>query len=146
MSEETGSVVRGLSARANLVLQVVALAITVGLRATRPGAVTELLLITVVGPLLALGPVVLAVVALRRGRLAAPLAVPFVVCAVALVAAAALAPDLAGSTRWVPMFDLLGIRPWQMIRMDVVGRVLAAGYVLALTWTTIAFIRSRPQD
>jgi hypothetical protein len=72
--------------------------------------------------------------------------VPFVVCAVALVAAAALAPDLAGGTRWVPMFDLLGIRPWQMIRMDVVGRVLAAGYVLALTWTTIAFIRSRPQD
>lgn len=135
---------RGMSARVNLVLQVVALVAAIVLRAAHPGAVTELLLITVVGPLLALVPVALAIAALGRRRLAAPLAVPFVVCALALVAAAALAPDVAAGTRWVPVFDLLGVRPRQLIRMDIVGRVLAAGYVLALTWTTVAFLRSRP--
>jgi len=133
---------RGLPARVNLSLQLVALVAAILLRAARPGAVTEFLLITVVGPLLALVPVALAVAALRLHRLPAPLAVPFVVCAVALVAAAALAPDVAAGVWWVPMFDLLGVRPHQIIRMDIVGRVLAAGYVLAVTWTTVAFLRS----
>lgn len=146
MTGETGSAVRGMSARVNLALQVVALVAAIGLRAARPGAVTEFLLVTVIGPLLALVPVALAVVALRRRRLAAPLAVPFVVCAVALVAAAALAPDVADGARWVPAFELLGVRPRQIVRMDIVGRVLITGYVLALTWTTVAFIRSRPQS
>jgi hypothetical protein len=46
---------------------------------------------------------------------------------------------------WVPVFDLLGVRPHQILRMDIVGRVLAAGYVLAVTWTTVAFLRMRAQ-
>ncbi|MGI5130652.1 hypothetical protein ACQEVB_27865 [Pseudonocardia sp. CA-107938] len=134
---------RGLPARANLGLQLVALVAAITLRAVRPGAVTEFLLVTVVGPLLALVPAVLAVAALRFRRLPAQLAVPFVVCAVALVAAAALAPDVADGVRWVPVFDLLGVHPQRIIRMDIVGRVLAAGYVLAVTWTTVAFLRMR---
>jgi hypothetical protein len=143
MSDTDRGTIRGLPARVNLGLQLVALAAAILLRAARPGAVTEFLLVTVVGPLLALVPVALAVAALRRQRLPAPLAVPFVVCAFALVAAAALAPDVAAGVWWVPVFDLLGVRPHQILRMDIVGRVLAAGYVLAVTWTTVAFLRTR---
>jgi hypothetical protein len=146
MSDTSEGTMHGLPARVNLSLQVVALVAAIGLRAARPGAVTEILLITVIGPLLALVPVVLAVAALRLRRLPAPLAVPFVVCAFALVAAAALAPDAADGLRWVPIFDLLGVRPRQIIRMDIVGRVLASGYVLAVTWTTVAFLRSRARS
>lgn len=137
---------RGMSARVNLGVQVAALAAAVWLRALRPGVVTEFVLLTVIGPLLALAPLGLAVAVLRMGRLPAPLAVPFVVCAVALVAAAALTPDIAAGVRWVPAFDLLGVAPRQLIRMDIVGRVLAAGYVLALTWTVVEFVRSRRRD
>lgn len=138
--------VRGMSARVNLALQVAALVAAIGLRAAHAGLVTHFLLITLVGPLLALAPVVLALAALRRRRLPAPLAVPFVVCAIALVAASALAPDIAAGARWVPGLDMIGVRPHRIIGMDIVGRVLAVGYVLALTWTAVAFIRTRPRD
>ncbi|MDN5859927.1 MAG: hypothetical protein L0H84_15035, partial [Pseudonocardia sp.] len=69
--------VRGMSARVNLALQIVALVVALGLRIARPGVITEFLLITLIGPLLALGPTALAIAALRRRRLPAPLAVPF---------------------------------------------------------------------
>jgi len=143
MAETSEGTKHGLPARVNLSLQLVALVAAILLRAARPGAVTEFLLVTVIGPLLALVPAALAVLALRLRRLPAPLAVPFVVCAFALVAAAALAPDVAAGVWWVPIFDLLGVRPHQIIRMDIVGRVLAAGYVLAVTWTTVAYMRAR---
>ncbi|SHJ90448.1 hypothetical protein SAMN05443637_10112 [Pseudonocardia thermophila] len=130
---------QGLSARVNLGVQLVALLLAVALRAARPGLVTEFLVATVIAPLLALLPAALAVAALRLERLTARLAVPFVLCALSLVAFGALAPDVADGARWVPIFDLLGVRARHPIRMDIVGRVLGAGYLLALGWTAVRF-------
>jgi len=143
---EVPATVRGLSTTANVALQFVAVALAVALRAYRPGAVTTMVVVTVVGLLVVLVPLALAVGTLGRQLLPAQVAVPFVVCAVGLVAVAALFPESSADARWVPLFDLLSFHPRGVIRMGPVGFVLAAGYVVAVGWTAVvvALSRSRP--
>ncbi|WP_436492484.1 hypothetical protein [Actinokineospora sp. HUAS TT18] len=134
----------------NLAIQVTALVTFVALRFVGMGYGALVFVMTVVGPLLAVTPTVLAARVLGRGRLARRAAVPFMVAAGALVVAGACVADERGFAREpIPIVNLLtgdGVRKQDPLwALDVVGWLAVAVFVAALVWTVVALRTEVPR-
>jgi hypothetical protein len=129
----------------NVVLQITAIIATALLRLSNPGWMVIVAVITVVPLIVAVFPLVLALVTLRRGRLQRGVAVPFVASAAVLVALAALYPEADDQDDWVPLAKLFGL-PSDHAILDagyVAGSALLLAYLATIVWTSIAIATTR---
>jgi hypothetical protein len=122
-----------MSPRVNLSVQIGALLLLAAIRLSSPGWMLVLLAVSTVGPLLLLAPTVLALVTVRRERLAAPVAAPFLASAAFLVVTAALFTDFDDQRSYVPLLSVFGVDGGAVAHtMTLVGGLTTLGFLVAL--------------
>jgi len=129
----------------NAALQFAVLACFIALRLSTPGWWLVIFVGTVVGPLLALVPIITAVVTVRRGRHRPAVQAPYLACAVTLVTTGALFPDFGDVGGWrVPILHLFAPRAEYpeatVLALGTVGEVAAVAYVASLAWLVVALM------
>lgn len=125
----------------NIVLQLAALLLFAGLRATYPGWMLLIFILTAIGPILMLVPLGMAIGTRRRRYLTLAVAIPFVVTAVLLVLAGALIPDFGDTpVGYVPVAGEFPSSDPALTVLGTLGTLAAFGFVGGLVWTLVAVV------
>lgn len=135
----------------NLALQITAVTVATALRLAQPGWLVVMFVLSVVGPLLLLGQLVLGGVAMRRPQLPACVATPFVVATASLVTANLLIADAGDGPRLLSPLELVtGVLPagvqgvgWFLLLVWVASVVWALA-ALSVTWPRLPVTHPQP--
>jgi hypothetical protein len=126
----------------NITLQTAVLVVATLMRFAQPGWLLITFVISIVGPVLVAGHVVLAMTALNAPRLPRAVAVPFLVAAVSLLAANLLLADVTDARGRIPS-PLESVTGFLSMELQGVGFVLLLVWGGSVVWIMVAMLVKR---